>query len=99
MDTAFKDNLDQYISKLQQIAIRLNGVRGAHPLRIGREGAAIAMRSARLFLSYCALVSLVRRNIELISEPFCVALVIVPAGWQLTDVNEAAKIIFKDEKC
>ncbi|MGR9457061.1 AAA family ATPase [Rhizobium leguminosarum] len=98
MDTAFKDNLDEYISKLQQIAIRLNGVRGAHPLRIGREGAAIAMRSARLFLSYCALVSLVRRNIELISEPFCVALIIVPAEWQLTDVNEAAKILFKDEK-
>ncbi|MGR9436121.1 AAA family ATPase [Rhizobium leguminosarum] len=98
MDMAFRDNLDQYISKLQQIAIRLNGVRGAHPLRIGREGAAIAMRSARLFLSYCALVSLVRRNIELISEPFCVALIIVPAEWQLTDVNEAAKILFKDEK-
>ncbi|MBA9030957.1 AAA family ATPase [Rhizobium leguminosarum] len=98
MDTAFKDNLDQYISKLQRIAIRLNGVRGAHPLRIGREGAAIAMRSTRLFLSYCALVNLFRRNIELVSEPFCVALVIVPVGWQLTDVKEAAKIIFKDEK-
>ncbi|TAY79697.1 AAA family ATPase [Rhizobium ruizarguesonis] len=98
MDTAFKDNLDEYISKLQRIAIQLNGVRGTHPLRIGREGAAIAMRSARLFLSYCALVSLVRRNIELISEPFCVALIIVPAEWQLTDVNEAAKILFKDEK-
>ncbi|MDE8761819.1 MULTISPECIES: hypothetical protein [Rhizobium] len=62
MDTAFKDNLDQYINKLQRIAIRLNGVRGAHPLRIGREGAAIAMRSTRLFLSYCALVSLVRKR-------------------------------------
>ncbi|ANK91552.1 MULTISPECIES: AAA family ATPase [unclassified Rhizobium] len=98
MDTAFKDNLDQYISKLQRIAIQLNGVRRGDPLRIGREGAAIAMRSARLFLSYCALVHLVRRNIELISEPFCVALIVVPAEWQLTDVNEAAKILFKDEK-
>ncbi|MBY4617716.1 AAA family ATPase [Rhizobium redzepovicii] len=98
MDTAFRDNLEEYITKLQRIAIQLNGLRGAHPLRIGREGAAIAMRSARLFLSYCALVSLVRRNIELISEPFCVALIIVPAEWQLTDVNEAAKILFKDEK-
>lgn len=98
MDTAFKDNLDQYICKLQRIATRLNGARGAHPLMKGPEGAAIAMRSASLFLSYCALVSLVRRNIELISEPFCVALVIVPAGWQLTDVHEAGKIIFKDEK-
>lgn len=98
MDTAFEDNLDQYISKLQQIATRLNGLRGAHPLRTGREGAAIAMRSARLFLSYCGLVSLVRRNIARISELSCVALVTVPAGWQLNDINEAAKIIFKDQK-
>ncbi|MFT2215653.1 AAA family ATPase [Rhizobium giardinii] len=98
MDTAFRDNLDQYISKLQRIAIQLNGTRSARPLRNGRESAALAMKSARLFLSYCALVSLVRRNIEPISDPFCVGLVMVPAEWRLTDVHEAAKIIFKDEK-
>ncbi|MGR9156269.1 AAA family ATPase [Rhizobium leguminosarum] len=98
MDTAFRDNLDEYISKLQRIAIQLNGLRSAHPFRAGREGAALAMKSARLFLAYCALVSLVRRNIEPICNPFCVGLVVVPAAWQLKDVQEAAKIIFKDEK-
>ncbi|MBX5195741.1 AAA family ATPase [Rhizobium sp. NZLR10] len=97
MDTALRDNLDQYISKLQRIAIQLNGLRSARPFRARREGAALAMKSARLFLAHCAMVSLVRRNIELISEPFCVALVIVPAEWRLSDVQEAAKIIFKHE--
>jgi len=98
MDTALRDNLDQYISKLQRIAIQLNGTRSARPFRAGREGAALAMKSARLFLAYCALVNLVRRNIEPISEPFCVGLVMVPAEWRLTDVQEAAKIIFKYEE-
>ncbi|MBY5639548.1 AAA family ATPase [Rhizobium leguminosarum] len=98
MDTAFKDNLDEYISKLQRIAIQLNGLRSARPFRARREGAALAMKSARLFLAYCALVSLVRRNIEPICNPFCVGLVVVAAEWQLNDVQEAAKIIFKDEK-
>lgn len=98
MDTAFKDNLDEYISKLQRIAIQLNGLRSARPFRARREGAALAMKSTRLFLAYCALVSLVRRNIEPICNPFCVGLVVVPAAWQLKDVQEAAKIIFKDEK-
>ncbi|MCJ9693079.1 AAA family ATPase [Rhizobium sp. PRIMUS64] len=98
MDTAFKDNLDAYITKLQRIAIQLNGLRSARPFRARREGAALAMKSARLFLAYCALVSLVRRNIEPICNPFCVGLVVVPAAWQLNDIQEAAKIIFKDEK-
>ncbi|PCK80992.1 AAA family ATPase [Rhizobium sophoriradicis] len=98
MDTAFRDNLDEYITKLQRIAIQLNGLRSARPFRGGREGAALAMKSTRLFLAYCALVSLVRRNIEPICNPFCVGLVVVPAEWQLKDVQEAAKIIFKDEK-
>ncbi|MGO6924914.1 AAA family ATPase [Rhizobium ruizarguesonis] len=98
MDTAFRDNLDEYITKLQRIAIQLNGLRSARPFRARREGAALAMKSARLFLAYCALVSLVRRNIEPICNPFCVGLVMVPAAWQLKDIQEAAKIIFKDEK-
>ncbi|NEK40624.1 AAA family ATPase [Rhizobium leguminosarum] len=98
MDTAFKDNLDEYISKLQRIAIQLNGLRSARPFRARREGAALAMKSTRLFLAYCALISLVRRNIEPICNPFCVGLVVVPAAWQLNDIQEAAKIIFKDEK-
>ncbi|NEH55526.1 AAA family ATPase [Rhizobium leguminosarum] len=98
MDTAFRDNLDEYISKLQRIAIQLNGLRSARPFRARREGAALAMKSARLFLAYCALVSLVRRNIEPICNPFCVGLVVVPAEWHLKDIQEAAKIIFKDEK-
>ncbi|MBY5704136.1 AAA family ATPase [Rhizobium leguminosarum] len=98
MDTAFRDNLDQYISKLQRIAIQLNETRSARTLRNGREGAGLAMKSARLFLAYCALVSLVRRNIKPISNPFCVVLVMVPAEWQLSDVHEAAKILFRDGK-
>lgn len=98
MDTALRDNLDQYISKLQRIAIQLNGLRSARPFRARREGAALAMKSTRLFLAYCALVRLVRRNIEPICDPFCVGLVVVPAAWQLKDIQEAAKIIFKDEK-
>ncbi|WSH19054.1 AAA family ATPase [Rhizobium ruizarguesonis] len=98
MDTAFKDNLDAYITKLQRTAIQLNGLRSARPFRARREGAALAMKSTRLFLAYCALVSLVRRNIEPICNPFCVGLVVVPAAWQLNDIQEAAKIIFKDEK-
>jgi hypothetical protein len=97
MDTALRDNLDQYINKLQRIAIQLNGSRSARPFSTGREGAALAMKSARLFLAYCALVSLVRRNIQAISDPFCVALVIIPAEWRLLDVQEAAKFIFKYE--
>ncbi|MGO8174240.1 AAA family ATPase [Rhizobium ruizarguesonis] len=98
MDTAFRDNLEEYITKLQRIAIQLNGLRSARPFRARREGAALAMKSTRLFLAYCALVSLVRRNIEPICNPFCVGLVVVPAEWQLNDIQEAAKVIFKDEK-
>ncbi|PDT30793.1 ATP-dependent Zn protease [Rhizobium sp. L9] len=97
MDTALRDNLPQYISKLQRIAIQLNGSRSARPFSAGRDGAALAMKSARLFLAYCAMVSLVRRNIKPISDPFCVALVVVPAEWRLKDVQEAAEIIFKHE--
>jgi len=96
MDSAFRDDLAQYISKLQRIAIQLASSRSARPFSTGREGAALAMKSARLYLAYCAMVSLVRRNITPISNPFCTALVMVPAGWRLKDVQEAAAIVFKN---
>ncbi|MBB3411904.1 hypothetical protein FHT87_005871 [Rhizobium sp. BK316] len=97
MDTALRNDLAEYISKLQRIAIQLTGSRSARPFSTGRDGAAVAMKSARLFLAYCAMVSLVRRNIEPISNPFCVALVTAPPGWRLKDVQEAAAIAFKYE--
>ncbi|EJC75777.1 ATP-dependent Zn protease [Rhizobium leguminosarum bv. trifolii WSM2012] len=98
MDTALRDNLAQYISKLQRIAIQLNGSLSARPFSTGRDGAALAMTSARLFLAYCAMVSLARCNIAPISDPFCVALIAVPAEWRLKDVQEAAEIVFKNQK-
>ncbi|TDW31889.1 hypothetical protein EV128_108216 [Rhizobium azibense] len=98
MDTALANNLDQYIFKLQEVSRLLKGSRSASFLKAKRDNAAIARKSARVYLAYCALVSVLRRNIGLISEPSCVALITVPSNWRLVDVNEAAKIIFKDDK-
>ncbi|NEJ94306.1 AAA family ATPase [Rhizobium ruizarguesonis] len=98
MDTAFTENLDQYIGKLQQMSRQLHGSGSANTWRNRRGGAVIAMKSARIFLAYSALIIFLRRNIDVISDPFCVALVIVPASWRLTDIQEAAKIVFKYEK-
>jgi cell division protease FtsH len=58
----------------------------------------LATKSARIFLGYCALINLLRRNVRSFTEPTCVALITVPRHWRLADVQEAAKVIFKDEK-
>ncbi|KAA6489926.1 AAA family ATPase [Agrobacterium sp. ICMP 7243] len=98
MDKSLANQLDNYIHKLQEVSRQLKGSRSASFLRTEHSGAAIARGSAREFLAYCALISLLRRNIGPISEPSCVALIAVPNHWRLADVNEAVKIIFKDEK-
>lgn len=98
METAFTRDLDQYIYKLQEVARHLQVSRSGGFIRAKRDNAAMARKSAGLFLSYCALKSVLRKNIGLISEPSCVALVTVPSNWRLADVHEAAKLIFKDEK-
>ncbi|NTF49055.1 AAA family ATPase, partial [Rhizobium rhizogenes] len=97
MDKSLANQLDNYIHRLQEVSRQLKGSRSAGFLRAEHSGAAIARGSAREFLAYCALISLLRRNIGPISEPSCVALIAVPSHWRLADVNEAVKIIFKDE--
>jgi cell division protease FtsH len=97
MDTALHDNLDTYIRKLQRISKDLTPPRSGHPFKIKRDIAAIALKSPRVFLAYCALTGLFRRNIVSIFEPSCVAIISIPITWNLVDVHEAAKIIFKDK--
>ncbi|TBC95134.1 AAA family ATPase [Rhizobium leguminosarum] len=98
MDTAFRENLDQYIARLQEVSHLLNGPRSPWPLRIKPDGRALARKSARFFLAYCGLIKFIRRNFSALAQPSFVAVVTVPAHWRLADVEEAAKIIFKDEK-
>jgi cell division protease FtsH len=98
MDTAFNENLDGYISRLQRISKKLKGGQPANPLKVKRDLEAIALKSARLFLGYCALVALLRRNVSAISEPSCLGIITVPANWLLGDIKEAAKLIFKEGK-
>jgi cell division protease FtsH len=97
MDTALHDNLDTYIRKLQRMSKDLTPPGLGHPFKIKRDIAAIALKSPRVFLAYCALTSLFRRNIVSIFEPSFVALISIPITWKLVDVEEAAKIIFKDK--
>jgi cell division protease FtsH len=99
MDTAFTRNLDEHIRRSQQISKQLDGSLQADGLQRRRNRADIAVKSARSFLAYCALTRLFRQNIGAMSEPSCVALITVPYNWQVRDINEAAKTIFKfDDK-
>lgn len=98
MDKSLANQLDNYIYKLQEVSRQMKGSRSASFLRADRNSAAIARGSAREFLAHCALISLLRRNIRIISEASCVALIAVPSHWRLEDVDEAAKTIFRDEK-
>ena len=83
MDKALADNLDRYISKLQQVSEHIKDSRTGEFRKAGRNAAAIALKSAPDYLAYCALVALFRRNIGCLSEPSCVAIVVVPAQWKL----------------
>jgi len=98
MDTALHDNLDSYIRKLQGISKELTPPRTGHPFKVRRDLAAIALKSPRTFLAYCALTSLFRRNMRAMFEPSFVALVTVPVTWHPLAVQEAAKLIFKEDK-
>ncbi|MBY3123491.1 AAA family ATPase [Rhizobium laguerreae] len=97
MDIALRNNLDKYISRLQEVARGSRSI-SLMALRKGSENRTAASKSATLFLAYCALTSLLRRIITSLAEPSCVAIIDVPATWQLEDVVEAAKFIFKDQK-
>ncbi|QFY59721.1 AAA family ATPase [Rhizobium grahamii] len=98
MDKALADSLDRYIFKLQEVANQLKGSRSNEFRKANGNNAAIALKSATDFLAYCALVALFRRNIGALSEPSCVAVIAVPSHWQLSHVDDAAKIILKDIK-
>ncbi|MDQ0135751.1 hypothetical protein J2T08_003672 [Neorhizobium galegae] len=97
MDKALADNLDRYISKLQEVSEHLKELRTSEFRKTNRNGPAIALKSAPDFLAYCALVALFRRNIGRLSEPSCVAIIVVPPQWKLGDVDEAARIILKGQ--
>lgn len=98
MDNALADELDRYVAKLQQASQKLRNSRSIGKIRTGYNNAAVAMKSPKDFLAYCALIRFVRRNLDSLSQPSCVALVTVSAQWPLSDVQDAAKMIFSDEK-
>ncbi|APO67519.1 ATP-dependent peptidase M41 family protein [Rhizobium gallicum] len=98
MDKALADQLDRYIYKLREASRSLKGSRSVGEIKTKHDNAAIAMKSAEDFLVYCALIQFVRRNIGSLSRPSCVALVSVPSHWPLSDVDDAAKIVFNNAK-
>jgi hypothetical protein len=98
MDKALADQLDRYIYKLQEASRNLKGSRSVGEIKTNHDNAAIAAKSAEDFLAYCALIKFVRRNIGSLSQPSCVALVSVPSQWPLSDIDDAAKIIFNTAK-
>ncbi|WP_105436317.1 AAA family ATPase [Neorhizobium tomejilense] len=98
MDKALTDSLDSFIFKLQRVSENLKGSRTSEFRKAKRNNAAIALKSAAYFLSYCALIALFRKNIGYLSEPSCVAVFSVPSNWRLADIDEAAKIILKSQK-
>ncbi|NKN01137.1 AAA family ATPase [Rhizobium leguminosarum] len=98
MDNALADELDRYVAKLRQVSQNLRNSRSIGKIRTGYNNAAVAMKSPEDFLAYCALIRFVRRNLDSLSQPSCVALVTVPAQWPLSDVQDAAEMIFSGEK-
>jgi nucleotide-binding universal stress UspA family protein len=98
MEKALADQLDRYIYKLQEASRNLKCSRSVGEIRTNHDNAAIAMKSAVDFLAYCTLTQFVRRNIGSLSQASCVALVIVPSQWLLSDIEDAAKIIFNNAK-
>ncbi|MBP2443445.1 AAA family ATPase [Rhizobium leguminosarum] len=97
MDATAHKHLDEYISKLQKFSRQIEQSRTNAFSRAGRDERGIALKSASVFLSYCALIGLLRRNLAAVCDSTCVALVTVPAGWLLTDVVKAAKLIYGDD--
>jgi len=97
MEKALADDLDRYISKLQEVSAQQKELRTAEFKKTKRNSPAIALKSAPDFLAYCALIALFRRNMGRLSEPSCVAIIAVPRQWSLGDVDDAAKIILKGQ--
>ncbi|TBB60728.1 AAA family ATPase [Rhizobium ruizarguesonis] len=98
MEEALANQLDRYIYKLQEASLKLKGTRSVGEIKTKHDNSAIATKSAVDFLAYCALIQFVRRNIGSLSQPSCVALVSVPSQWLLSDIEDAAKIIFNSAK-
>lgn len=92
------NNLEHYLRRLQHLSHKLTNNRPDHPFKVKRDMRALAMKSPRTFLAFCALTRLFRQNIAALLEPSYVAIVQVPPNWKLFDVREAAKILIKDEK-
>ncbi|NTI16072.1 AAA family ATPase [Agrobacterium rhizogenes] len=98
MDTALTESLDRYINKLQDVSRNLKLSGNGISLQAKRNNALIAQKSPEDFLAYCALINFVRRHFDSLSQPSCVALVRVPGHWPLSAVDNAAKIIFNNDK-
>lgn len=97
MDATAFNVLDGYIAKLQRVADHRKKNRSGGLPRENRSQRGLAKKSASVFLSHCALFRLLRQNLAAICDPGCVALISVPANWQLMDVVKAANLIFNND--
>ncbi|MGO7586649.1 AAA family ATPase [Rhizobium ruizarguesonis] len=97
MDATTHKHLDEYISKLQKFSRQIAGSRKNAFFKGKRDERGIALKSASVFLSCCALVGLLRKNLSAVCDPGCVGLITIPAQWQLSDVVKAANLIIDDD--
>lgn len=97
MEDTLHDQLDRYISKLQRLKSEAEGKRPVQAAKRKSDLSAIALKSARTFLVHCAVTRTLRCNFNAMSETSYVAVLTVPANWELDQVKEILDIVFKDD--
>ncbi|MDP9630366.1 UNVERIFIED_ORG: DNA polymerase III delta prime subunit [Ensifer adhaerens] len=88
--------LDEAINGLLKASAAVHHAITKFPVEINRRAAPIALtKSPRLFIAYCALVRLLKRQYEFFAAETGVLIIRVPRGWPIDDFEYVGELCLK----